>query len=543
MRPVVRVTPLGALRLRDSVWQTALFPASLPPLARRQFRAGSQSTVNYTFDADNRITALSSGPLSASVAYDQDSRRTSLTQPNGLTVTYGFDAASNLTSLIDKVNGNTIGYAYYTYDANGRRVGGSGNLGLADINLPAAASATYAANNTLSTWNGTAAATDGANNLTGDPTNDFAYFFDERNHLAQVNHLSITQYWMIYDGFGRREQLGNNVGSLSWTNYLYDGITPVQEQSSSGSKVDSLTMPGSGEVLARTDASGTVAPIYDGTGSTVWLVNSAGAIATQYMYEAYGKPTAALTASSNPFQFTGREHDPSGLYFMRNRYYSPTLSRFVSSDPIAFDGGDANLFRYAGGDPVNSSDPLGTVISGGVGVGIACCTFGGPSDFALDGISFDFSQLGVALVGQGLTLAINSGAGLTVGWGTASRGQSGLPGSFGGLPGGTVQVNWVNPRIDPDVENNLRNMPRFPELKRYPPGEPGYQAAPPPAPPQPPCPGGDLGATSDLDLVQGAMIGGAAFGTYFGGFYGGIAGAAAGLVIGNADLIGRAKCR
>ncbi len=392
---------------------------------RATMKAGSQATVNYTFDADNRITALSSGPLSASVAYDQDSRRTSLTQPNGLIVTYGYDAASNLTSLIDKVNGNTIGYAYYTYDANGRRVGGSGNLGLADINLPAAASVTYAANNTLSTWNGTAAATDGANNLTGDPTNDFAYFFDERNHLAQVSHLSITQSWMTYDGLGRREQLGNNVGSLSWTNYLYDGITPVQEQSSSGSKVDSLTMPGSGEVLARTDSSGTVAPIYDGTGSTVWLVNSAGAIATQYTYEAYGKPTPALAASSNPFQFTGREHDPSGLYFMRNRYYSPTLSRFVSSDPIGFGGGDANLFRYAGGDPVNSSDPLGTFyVDAGGGIGIG---FFGPSDFALGGISFD---LGPLLANLGLIFARN-GAGLTGGGGLsgdrASLGEGGPP--------------------------------------------------------------------------------------------------------------------
>lgn len=119
---------------------------------------------------------------------------------------------------------------------------------------------------------------------------------------------------------------------------------------------------------------------------------------------------------------------------MRNRYYSPTLSRFVSSDPIGFGGGDANLFRYVGGDPVNSSDPLGTVISGGVGFGIACCTFGGPSDFALDGISFDFSQLGVALAGQGLTLAVNSGAGLTVGGGSADisgQGQILLAGRFG----------------------------------------------------------------------------------------------------------------
>jgi len=32
---------------------------------------------------------------------------------------------------------------------------------------------------------------------------------------------------------------------------------------------------------------------------------------------------------------------------------------FLQSDPIGFDGGDANLFRYCGGDPVNRSDPSG----------------------------------------------------------------------------------------------------------------------------------------------------------------------------------------
>src|SRR5205085_8013812 len=35
------------------------------------------------------------------------------------------------------------------------------------------------------------------------------------------------------------------------------------------------------------------------------------------------------------------------------------LGRFLQSDPLGFGGGDANLFRYCGGDPVNGSDPLG----------------------------------------------------------------------------------------------------------------------------------------------------------------------------------------
>ena len=50
--------------------------------------------------------------------------------------------------------------------------------------------------------------------------------------------------------------------------------------------------------------------------------------------------------------------DASGLLYRRNRYYSPEQGRFVQEDPIGLAGG-LNLYGYAGGDPVNFSDPFG----------------------------------------------------------------------------------------------------------------------------------------------------------------------------------------
>jgi RHS repeat-associated protein len=61
-----------------------------------------------------------------------------------------------------------------------------------------------------------------------------------------------------------------------------------------------------------------------------------------------------------PYTYTGREYDEeTGLYCYRARYYSPDLQRFISEDPIGFEGGDVNLYAYVHSNPVNRIDPLG----------------------------------------------------------------------------------------------------------------------------------------------------------------------------------------
>ena len=45
---------------------------------------------------------------------------------------------------------------------------------------------------------------------------------------------------------------------------------------------------------------------------------------------------------------------------MEARYYSPALGRFLSRDPIGFDGG-INPYAYCYGDPINYSDADGTL--------------------------------------------------------------------------------------------------------------------------------------------------------------------------------------
>ncbi|MFX8743329.1 RHS repeat-associated core domain-containing protein, partial [Acinetobacter baumannii] len=42
--------------------------------------------------------------------------------------------------------------------------------------------------------------------------------------------------------------------------------------------------------------------------------------------------------------------------------YDPAIGRFISEDPLGFDGGDINLYQYAAANPLNNNDPSGKIL-------------------------------------------------------------------------------------------------------------------------------------------------------------------------------------
>jgi len=96
----------------------------------------------------------------------------------------------------------------------------------------------------------------------------------------------------------------------------------------------------------------------DALGSVLVLTDSSGVVQTTYRYDPFGNTTVTGT-STNVFQYTGRENDGTGLYYYRERYYSPKLQRFIGEDPIGFAGGDVNFYAYVGNNPVRYFDPFG----------------------------------------------------------------------------------------------------------------------------------------------------------------------------------------
>jgi len=165
----------------------------------------------------------------------------------------------------------------------------------------------------------------------------------------------------LYDAFGRR--MSKNIGG-TMTQFVYDGLNPVQElEGASPPNVTANLLTGLSidEYFTRTDSGGTMSFLTDVLGSAIALANSTGSVTASYTYEPFGNVTTS-GSNGNPYQFTGRENDSTGLYFYRARYYNATFQRFISQDPIDFRGGGLNLYSYALNDPADLIDPVGLKI-------------------------------------------------------------------------------------------------------------------------------------------------------------------------------------
>lgn len=308
--------------------------------------------------------------------YDRDSNRTYrenlLSSPAGgdKSELYTYDGLNQLRTfgrgtLNGTKDGFTAGPAHsqeWTHDA-------AGNFKSVKTDSQAPVTRDHNKQNQATVVGGATLAYDAKGNLTTDETAR-TFTYDAWNHVIKVN--GTTRY--AYDALGRRIKEGS-------TDLYYDtdwrliAEGPPNTHYSSAHYVWSPVYVDE-MVLRDRDTNNNIGdgleerlyPLSDANHNVTALVNTSGSVVERYLYDPYGRfdvkdPSWADRPSSSYawvyLHQGGRYDSTAGTYHFRNRDYSPTLGRFISVDPLGFDAGDVNFYRYVGDDPTSRTDPIG----------------------------------------------------------------------------------------------------------------------------------------------------------------------------------------
>ncbi len=138
--------------------------------------------------------------------------------------------------------------------------------------------------------------------------------------------------------------------------FLYDGELLICELDASGNVLTTNTWGASG-LIARNQ----VWYQFDLQGSVAHRLDASGKVLSSDLYDANGNLLAGGD-NSDPYGYNGEwayytDHENS-LILCTNRYYDSSSSRFVTCDPIGFDGG-ANFYAYTSNNPIQNIDPTG----------------------------------------------------------------------------------------------------------------------------------------------------------------------------------------
>ena len=166
------------------------------------------------------------------------------------------------------------------------------------------------------------------------------------------------------------------------------------------------------------DASGSVADLSGVTGSRV----------QSFAYRPFGEIILSTGTIANALDYGGEfgaRSQASGDIRMRFRDYIASIGRYAEEDPTGLDGGDLNMYRYVGNDPVSYVDPNGTnplaiaglLIGGTLNVGIYTVTNWGSLSWG--------GAAGAAVSGgiQGFYIGATGGAGIFLNAGVSATAQ------------------------------------------------------------------------------------------------------------------------
>jgi len=187
------------------------------------------------------------------------------------------------------------------------------------------------------------------------------YSFDYGNRLRQVQSGGSEVESYRYDVHGRRVRSLSGAGALH-SMYANDGQLLFQKNERTGKSIDYILLGGS--VVAQVErpiAGGTATTTYqhtDALGSPVASTDASRVVVESSEYEPYGR--VGNRTSRDGVGYTGHAEDAAtGLVYMQQRYYDPSIGRFPSIDPVGPDpntGANFNGYKYAANNPYSFKD-------------------------------------------------------------------------------------------------------------------------------------------------------------------------------------------
>ncbi|HEY6202469.1 MAG TPA: RHS repeat-associated core domain-containing protein [Candidatus Limnocylindria bacterium] len=206
-----------------------------------------------------------------------------------------------------------------------------------------------------------------ADRLTTRGTDTFGY--DALDRMTSSN-VSGSPRTYAYNGDGL---LQSRTGSGA-TTFLWEPLTSPSRLLRQGS--DNIVYGFGALYIVKSDGT-TLTLARDASKNVRAELNGGGSVTAAFRYRSYGQVSQSTTASPTYLGMASQLIDPSGLYYMRARWYDASVGRFLTHDAVrgsADSPASLNGYNYANANPGLLSDPSGLAATAGddAGCGDLC---------------------------------------------------------------------------------------------------------------------------------------------------------------------------